>query len=66
MGGVEAFFAVLMLAVLTYVAWQGYRALKGAHEPRNALWFIGRMAPPSNDPPPARMPNREERRHRRR
>jgi hypothetical protein len=65
MGAVEAFFVILMLAVLTYVAWQGYRALKGAYEPRNALWFIGRTAPPSNDPP-SRQPNREERRRRRR
>ena len=66
MNGVEAFFLVMMLAVLAYVAWQGYRAIKGAHEPTNALWFLGRFAPPSNDPPLARRPNREERRRLRR
>jgi len=65
MGAVEAIGVLFLVALIVYIAWQGYRALRGAHEPSNALWFLGRWGPPSNDPRPSRS-NREERRRRQR
>jgi hypothetical protein len=55
---------LLIVVILGYIVWQGYRALRGAHTPRNALWFLGRYGPPANDPRP-RPPNRDERRQER-
>jgi hypothetical protein len=64
MAFVDAIGVLLIVAVVLYVAWQGYRALRGAHKPVGALWFLGRYGPPANDPRPPRL-NREERRRQR-